>query len=208
MLQEIPGFRFLMALEEAPRPLVGPSTAARPSNGSGVCHLDGQVQNLSILTPSGASKRQLHRLIHLALEICVGLKPESKLSTVELGRSARVHIMSQVRKHSAAKHSAATPTAATRTASRHRISTASKQVTMVHLDSVHIRPHHSEEIIEVFGTCTMAHSRSTASIKNSSEAGSCASAASQARSVHAFTATLSPRPQNLSGWALLSFRVF
>lgn len=208
MLQEIPGFRFLMALEEAPRPLVGPSTAALPSNGSGVCHLDGQVQNLSILTPSGASKRQLHRLIHLALEICVGLKPESKLSTVELGRSARVHIMSQVRKHSAATHSAATPTAATRTASRHRIPTASKQVTMVHLDSVHIRPHHSEEIIEVFGTCTMAHSRSTAGIKNSSEAGSCASAASQARSVHAFTATLSPRPQNLSGWALLSFRVF
>lgn len=208
MLQEIPGFRFLMALEEAPRPLVGPSTTALPSNGSGVCHLDGQVQNLSILTPSGASKRQLHRLIHLALEICVGLKPESKLSTVELGRSARVHIMSQVRKHSAATHSAATPTAATRTAARHRISTASKQVTMVHLDSVHIRPHHSEEIIEVFGTCTMAHSRSTASIKNSSEAGSCASAAAQARSVHAFTATLSPRPQNLSGWALLSFRVF
>lgn len=208
MLQEIPGFRFLMALEEAPRPLVGPSTAALPSNGSGVCHLDGQVQNLSILTPSGASKRQLHRLIHLALEICVGLKPESKLSTVELGRSARVHIMSQVRKHSVAKHSAATPTAATRTASRHRISTASKQVTMVHLDSVHIRPHHSEEIIEVFGTCTMAHSRSTAGIKNSSEAGGCASAAAQARSVHAFTATLSPRPQNLSGWALLSFRVF
>lgn len=203
MLQEIPGFRFLMALEEAPRPLVGPSTAALPSNGSGVCHLDGQVQNLSILTPSGASKRQLHRLIHLALEICVGLKPESKLSTVELGRSARVHIMSQVR-----KHSAATPTAATRTASRHRTSSASKQVTMVHLDSVHIRPHHSEEIIEVFGTCTMAHSRSTAGIKNSSEAGSCASAAAQARSVHAFTATLSPRPQNLSGWALLSFRVF
>lgn len=208
MLQEIPGFRFLMALEEAPRPLVGPSTAALPSNGSGVCHLDGQVQNLSILTPSGASKRQLHRLIHLALEICVGLKPESKLSTVELGRSARVHIMSQVRKHSAAKHSAVTPTAATRTASRDRRSTASKQVTMVHLDSVHIRPHHSEEIIEVFGTCTMSHSRSTAGIKNSSEAGSCASAASQARSVHAFTATLSPRPQNLSGWALLSFRVF
>lgn len=208
MLQEIPGFRFLMALEEAPRPLVGPSTAALPSNGSGVCHLDGQVQNLSILTPSGASKRQLHRLIHLALEICVGLKPESKLSTVELGRSARVHIMSQVRKHSAATHSAATPTAATRTASRHRISTASKQVTMVHLDSVHIRPHHSEEIIEVFGTCTMAHSGSTAGTKNSSEAGSCASAAAQARSVHAFTATLSPRPQNLSGWALLSFRVF
>lgn len=208
MLQEIPGFRFLMALEEAPGPLVGPSTAALPNNGSGVCHLDGQVQNLSILTPSGASKRQLHRLIHLALEICVGLKPESKLSTVELGRSARVHIMSQVRKHSAAKHSAATPTAATRTAARHQTSTPRKQVTMVHLDSVHIRPHHSEEIIEVFGTCTMAHSRSTAGIKNSPEAGSCASAAAQARSVHAFTATLSPRPQNLSGWALLSFRVF
>lgn len=208
MLQEIPGFRFLMALEEAPGPLVGPSTAALPNNGSGVCHLDGQVQNLSILTPSGASKRQLHRLIHLALEICVGLKPESKLSTVELGRSARVHIMSQVRKHSAAKHSAATPTAATRTAARHQTSTPRKRVTMVHLDSVHIRPHHSEEIIEVFGTCTMAHSRSTAGIKNSPEAGSCASAAAQARSVHAFTATLSPRPQNLSGWALLSFRVF
>lgn len=208
MLQEIPGFRFLMALEEAPGPLVGPSTAALPNNGSGVCHLDGQVQNLSILTPSGASKRQLHRLIHLALEICVGLKPESKLSTVELGRSARVHIMSQVRKHSAAKHSATTPTAATRTAARHQTSTPRKRVTMVHLDSVHIRPHHSEEIIEVFGTCTMAHSRSTAGIKNSPEAGSCASAAAQARSVHAFTATLSPRPQNLSGWALLSFRVF
>lgn len=182
MLQQIPGFRFLMVIDEAPMPAPGASSTPTPSISGGVCHLDGQAQNLTIVTPSGASKRQLHRLIHLSLEICVGLKPETKLASLELGRSARVHIMSQLRKRHP-KH-------------------ASEQVTMVHLDSLHLRPHHSEELLEVFGTCTMAITAGAAA------AGLKAQSAALGRSVHAFTATLSPRPHSIVGWALLSFRVF
>lgn len=182
MLQQIPGFRFLMVIDEAPSPAPGAPSTPTPGFSRGVYHLDGQDQNLTIVTPSGASKRQLHRLIHLVLEICVGLKPETKLASVELGRSARVHIMSQLRKR--CTHG------------------TGEQVTMVHLDSLHLRPHHSEELLEVFGTCTMASAR------GGGQASVRAQPAALGRSVHAFTATLSPQPQSMSGWALLSFRVF